>query len=223
MIDQLIIEEQSSFDDYGASVCQRKIGKPKKKSIKKTVPFSNKTYDFSKINGELYWEERELEYVFEMTADTPEELEEMKAAFSGWVMNVIEAKIYDPFIEDYHFIGTYEDMDFEDDEGMDKTTATVKFKAYPYMVANIETTYIFTVTTNKTISVSVVNNSAHRIVPTIFATGEVVFNIGNSSYTVPVGTTTDEILTFEAGTTDFEIQNNNSSCTVKISFFEEVF
>ena len=110
MIDQLIIGGKASFDDFGASVSERKISYPKKKSIKKTVPFANVTYDFSKINGELYWEERTLEYIFEIMADTPEMLEQKKQAFSNWVMNVMNEKIYDPFIPDYHYLGTYEDQ-----------------------------------------------------------------------------------------------------------------
>ena len=74
MIDQLIIGDKASCDDYGASVASRKIVPPKKKEIKETVPFSNVTYDFSAINGEQYWEERELEYTLEIIAPTPEEL-----------------------------------------------------------------------------------------------------------------------------------------------------
>lgn len=56
MLDQLIIGDKSSFDDFDASVSERNISPPKKKEIKETVPFSNVTYDFSKINGELFWE-----------------------------------------------------------------------------------------------------------------------------------------------------------------------
>lgn len=139
MLDQLIIGDKASYDDFGASVALRSIKAPPKKSIKETVPFSNKTYDFSKINGELYWEERELEYVFEITASTPEELEELKRAFLAWVTQVHEKEIHDPFIPDFHFVGTYDDLEVEDDEGLDKTTLTVTFTAYPYLVANVPT------------------------------------------------------------------------------------
>lgn len=40
MIDQLIIGDKASFDDFGASVATRKIKMPKKKSIKETVPLT---------------------------------------------------------------------------------------------------------------------------------------------------------------------------------------
>ena len=93
MLDQLRIGDKYSYDDFFASVAERKIKKPKKKKIKDTVPYSNKTYDFSAINGEVYWEERELEYILELDADTPEELEERKIALSSWLMNVIDTTV----------------------------------------------------------------------------------------------------------------------------------
>lgn len=163
MLDQIIIGGKGSYTDFSASLAGRRIGKPKKKSIKETVPFSNNTYDFSKIDGELYWEEREIEYIFEITADSPEELEELKLAFSGWVMNVFEEDIHDPYIFGYHFKGTYEDMDPEDDEGLDKTTLTVKFTAYPYMIADHSTVFQLTGTTRPTTPLRAVNGSHHPV------------------------------------------------------------
>lgn len=163
MNDQLIIGDKASFDDFEASLAARNIGMPKKKSVKETVPFSNVTYDFSRINGELYWEDRPLEYVFEILASTPEELEELKTAFSSWVMNVFEEEIHDPFIPDYHFIGTYEDIDFEDEETLDKTTVTVKFTAYPYKVANLPTVFELKSNDRYASEWFIENNSAHRV------------------------------------------------------------
>ena len=144
MIDQLRIGDKYSYDDFGASVAERKIGKPKKKTIKETVPHSNITYDFSRINGEIYWEERELQYILELDAETPEELEDLKIDLSNWLMNVFEEDLFDPYIEDYHFKATYEDIDFDDSEVI-KTTATVKFKAYPYMISNAPTKHTITI------------------------------------------------------------------------------
>ncbi len=223
MIDQLIIGDKHSYDDFGASIAERYIGQPKKKSIKETPPHSNVTYDFSAINGEVYWNERELEYIFEMTAETPEELEDMKAAFANWVMNITEKDIFDPFIFGYHFVGTYEDMDFEDDEDIEKTTVTVKFSAYPYKVANVAKRYTFTIPARTTTAASVINEGSHRIVPTLRTDGETVFKVGTVSYAVPAGEITDEKLMFAVGLTEFEIQNPTAAaCIVEISFFEEV-
>lgn len=163
MIDQLIVGDKASYDHYMASLASRKIGLPKKKSVKETIPYSNVTYDFSRINGELYWEERPLEYVFEMLASTPEELEELKSDFSSWVMNVFEEEIHDPFIPDHHFIGTYEEIDFEDEETLDKTTVTVKFMAYPYKVANLPTVFELKSDGTGSKEWGIENKSSHRV------------------------------------------------------------
>lgn len=226
MIDQLIIGDKASYDDFGASLAKRKIGQPKKKSIKETVPFSNKTYDFSAINGEVYWEERELEYVFEMLAETPEELEDAKTAFSNWIMNVMEEDIRDPFIFGYHFIGTFDDISFDDDEGLDKTTVTVKFTAYPYKVADNVKKYTFIVE-NGHMTARVINNSAHRVTPFIKANGafaliqETETSIERWALMAMEGVI-DNFM-FAVGVSEITLQNPNAEAiTVEFSFTEEV-
>lgn len=224
MFDQLIIGERASVDDFDASVASRKIGQPTKKTIKETVPFSNKTYDFSAINGELYWNERELEYVFEIDANTPQELEEKKTAFSDWVMNVLSEKIVDPYIQDYHFVGTFADISPEDDESMLKSTIAVKFNAYPYKIANNPTTCQESIDAGASKSISVVNNSSHRMNPTITTdeTLEIVF--GNTTYTLSAGTYKSGSFMLAVGVNTFEVKNTGAeNATITISFSEEVF
>lgn len=235
MIDQLIIGDKYSFDDFGASLSTRKIGQPKKKTIKESVPYSNITYDFSAINGEVYWEERELEYVFEMTAPTAEQIEEMKAAFADWVMNITQERIYDPFIFGYHFVGTFSDMSFDDDEGLDKTTATVKFTAYPYKVSNLVKKYTFTIAAKGTLAVTLVNNSSHRIAPKFISdygfqiirntadgkeTWSIDRKVGESEI---VDAYTGNVFMLAAGVTQLQLQNDGLvECTVEFTFNEEI-
>ena len=224
MIDQLIIGDKASFDDFGASVAKRVLNQPPKKSIKETVPFSNITYDFTAINGEIYWEERTLEYIFEMIAPTAERLEEMKAAFANWLMNIIQQELHDPLIPDYHFIATYEDMSFDDDEGLEKTTASVTFSAYPYKIANYARGYEFEIPANSSKTVWIENKSSHRITPTITADKAVTLNIKGVSYSMSAGTAKDETLKLEVGINNIYIDNpNGAACSVSISFYEEVF
>lgn len=224
MLDQLIIGDKGSIDEFDASVAERSISTPKKKSIKETVPFSNVTYDFSAINGEVYWEERELTYVFEILADTPEELEEMRTAFSNWVMNVQNEKIYDPFIENYHYVGTFDSLDYADDESVEKTTATVKFLAYPYAIANMQTKYTYNVPAGSSVTVNAYNGSAHRMTPTIVTDAEIVLKLGNVSYAIPQGETTDDTLKLKVGANIMQITNATSADrTVIVKFYEEVF
>ena len=225
MIDQLIIGGKASFDDFGASVATRKIKMPPKKSIKETVPFSNITYDFSAINGETYWEERELEYIFEITADDPETLEELKRKFSAWVMSVQGQELHDPHIPDYHFLATYDDMDPEDDEGLDKTTLTVTFTAYPYMIADVPKVYTVELPASGQVSLRVLNESEHPVSLTVVNTTGITLKIGEAlTAALPAGEGTYGTLKLPAGLTDVVLTNSEAlEGTVRLSFYEEVF
>lgn len=222
MLDQLIIGDKASFDDFGASIAERTINPPPKKEIKETVPFSNVTYDFSAINGELYWGERELEYIFEITAPNPEELENKKTAFANWVMNVMEEKIFDPFIPDFHFLGTYADMTPDDEDNVVKTTITVKFKARPYKIANKPKVYTFTIPANTETAKTVINNSGHKITPIIITDVGIILTLDSGSYSVPIGETTDSSLKLNVGENTLIIQSK-TDCIVTVKFYEEVF
>lgn len=224
MYDQLIIGNRASEDDFCASVMTRHIKAPAKKKITKTVPFSNITYDFTKINGQIYWEQRELEYELEMLAPGPEVLEDMKIEFSNFVMNVINEDIYDPWIQDYHFNGTFESIDFDDDESGVKTTITVVFLAYPYKIANSPKKYAETVLASASKMIYVHANTSHKIIPTITIEGDVRIVYGDVSYATSDAVVTDETFAIENGVNKFYIQNTGeATCSVTISFVEEVF
>lgn len=219
MIDQLRIGNKYSYDDFEASISERKIGSPKKKSIKDTVPFSNVTHDFSMINGEMYWEERSLEYVFEIDAETPERLEEKKIAFSSWIMNVFKEELHDPFIEDYHFTATFEDIEFDDSE-VEKTTATVSFTAYPFMIANIRNVHQYNITSGQVIRLQ--NASAHKVTPTLTASVPVSFTHNGITYSFNAGEITNEALKLDVGLNEITITSAQAGM-LRFQYYREVF
>lgn len=222
MMDQLIIGNKASYDDFEASLYSRKIYNPEKKSIKDTVPFSNQTYDFSAINGEVYWNERQLEYVFEIWADSPEELEAKKQRFFDWIMNVMNEEIHDPFIPDYHFIGTYDSSDPEDAEDIEKTTITVKFAAYPYKLANEKTVLTFNVSASAETSLVITNDSSHRVQPTITCDDDATLSIDGKTFVLSKGTYTYDGLMLKAGTNAVKVKNSASDGAIIFEFVKEV-
>lgn len=222
MIDQLIVGNKSSFDDYEASLKTRIINKPAKKSIRETVPFSNVVYDFTAINGEIYWEERDLEYVLEIMAETPELLEQKKAALASWLMNISDEVLNDPFIKDYHFKVTFDDIKEEDEEDVEKTTITVMFKAYPYMIANEPKILASSLAANVEKEMVIVNESSHRITPTIEADFPVTITMDGVSYGIAAGTTTDDSFKLAAGNNALKLKSANAG-EVKFTFIEEIF
>lgn len=134
MIKQLIIDGKKSYDDFGVYIGTRKISEPKKKTIKESVPFSNVVYDFSKIDGEIYWEERTLEYSFDIAEFTTEEMEVVKSKLLDWLLNVHDTDIYDPYIGDYHFHGSFDSDSWSEDFGAGEIK--VSFSVYPYKISN---------------------------------------------------------------------------------------
>lgn len=221
MIDQLIIGKKSSYDDFEASVKERKDNPPKKKKVKDTVPFSNETFDFSGINGEVYWEERTLEYTFEILATSPEELEEKKQAFVSWVMNVIGEELHDPYVLNYHYLATFDDISVDDSE-VEKSTITVTFTAYPYKIANDKKTFTFNLTEEET-TAYIRNDSSHRITPTFKSEVPFSMRIGNKTYSVPAGETTSYTVWLDPDVNKVFLQSVQGSGTLKIEFSEEVF
>lgn len=221
MIDQLIIGKMASYDDFGASVAERKIIKPKKKSIKETVPFSNVTHDFSAINGEVYWEEASLEYIFEIDADSAEELEDKKRPFVSWVMNVQNEELHDPYIKNFHYLATFDDIDIDDSE-VEKATITVTFTAYPYMICDFPKVAVFQIPEADNI-VTIENNSSHRITPTFKASVECIITKGNASFGIPAGEITDDSITFAPGINTFAVRATGNVGTLTVEFREEVF
>lgn len=222
MFDQIIIDSKRSYDDFSANMSGRKIGSPKKKSIKETVPFSNETFDLSKINGEIYWEERTLEYELEMDADSAEDLERKKLNLSKWLMNIHEAKLTDPFIKGYHFLATFSEIDFDDSE-VEKTVVKVKFTAYPYLIADEETTVTLQSSSLEDVTFEVINNSAHRIVPTLTASAALTFECGSVSYSINEGSYNSSTLMLLPGKNLIKLKANSALAALKITFFEEVF
>lgn len=222
MIDQLIIGEKASFDDFEASVNQRKISKPKKKSIRETVPFSNIVYDFTAINGEIYWEERDLEYILEIIADTPKELEEKKRKLASWLMNITDEVLKDPFIPDYHFRATFDDMEEEDEESIEKTTITVNFKAYPYMIANTAKVFNYNLVAGVDKEVTIVNESSHRITPSIDASIALSVTLDDITYNVPAGIVKDDSFKFKVGSNQILLKSQQDG-VVTFTVVEEVF
>lgn len=222
MIDQLIIGSKHSYDDFEASVKERTINAPAKKKIKETVPFSNTTYDFSAINGEIYWDERALEYTLEITADTPEELEVKKQRVSAWLMSIMGESLHDPHINGYHFIATFDSLNIDDTDDIEKTTLKAKFSAYPYMIADTARVYPVSLSAGDAVDIIVENKSSHRLTPT-FAS-DVAFTVtkGGIVFSVPSGETKDDSFKLNVGDNALTLQATENG-TVTIFFYEEVF
>jgi hypothetical protein len=157
-----------------------------------------------------------------MDAATAEELEEKKIAFNTWVMNVFKEKLHDPFIEDYHFLATFENIDFDDSE-IEKTTVTVTFTAYPFMMSNTKRVFTFNIPTASEEVVQFENKSSHKVTPTLIASVPLSFSYNGTTYSIKAGEMTSDSFRLDAGINMIKIQPVATGGTLRIEYVEEVF
>lgn len=136
----IAINGSHSYRTFDLHIRSRKIGLPEKKTVFSTVPFMNGFYDFSAIAGEAAWGQREIEYSFDLIADSTVELEAAKAELIAWLASVHEAAIIDDDMPDTHFTGSYVSAEFSDDDSGLGSTLTVTFACQPFRRANTATT-----------------------------------------------------------------------------------
>ena len=72
-------------------------------------------------------------------------------------------------------------------------------------------------------TVTLINKSSHRIIPTIVSSGDVAIIRGNIRYAISAGEFSDERIMLSKGVTQFDIENPLAAAvTVEIKFIEEV-
>ena len=122
--------------DFGIEYATSSIGMPAKKLARESVPFTNGSYDFSKVYGELFYDDRTLAYSFELLADSPEELHGDVARLVSWLSSIHDSEIRDDQIPHYHFVGSCSACDVEYDDDLLKAVVTASFEAYPFRIAD---------------------------------------------------------------------------------------
>ena len=141
MTDGIRIKDRHSYRDFGLYIKTRNIGLPEKKSIRQTVPFMNGYYDFTALNGAPAWNERIIEYSFDVIGNTPQELEREVTRFLDWVCNVHDEDIFDDTLTRFHWHGSYESCDVSYDDSGEQAEIKVSFVVHPFKIANEATAY----------------------------------------------------------------------------------
>ena len=211
---------KGSYTDFGLAIKERTISLPSKKTVKEEIPFRNGSYDFSNINGEIYWEERELEYTFDIAEFSTEEMEQIKSKIVDWLLNIHDTDIEDDYSNDYYYHGSYDDNSWSEDFGQGELSIT--FLVYPYKFAKTETVKTIIATTEEQ-TITIQNDSSHRIIPEITTTGLINIIIGSNTYALNTGTHNDSKYLLEKGSNIWKIKADNDTATVNITFRKEVF
>lgn len=129
-----------SYRDMGFSLAPGKdIGQPAKKKILVTVPFSNVEYDYSGVYGSQTYEPRTLSYpfnVYNSVNPSPQNMQVAKMKLMNWLSGLPQGRLYDDAIPGYYFMAELDgDASFDDD--FTAGILTAKFRAYPFMIADL--------------------------------------------------------------------------------------
>jgi len=200
----------------GITVDSRVIGNPSKEKYTVRIPGSSRTFDFSSLYGRQLYNERQLQYVFNIY--------DRRDPTSKINMNVIKQKLLNTYMANYQKEPLYDDAfpnfyfdaeivnapEFSERGGIGKMTVT--FNAYPFMISreveghdiwdifNFETDIAqdvaFEVSGRRTVTLW--NTGAEVANPTIIASGNFQITLGGVTYTVNSGQT--QSLDFELPT-----------------------
>ena len=140
----ITINGKNSFIDFGLVISDKTVGLPTKKVITDTVPFFNGFYDFSNVQGFNFFDDRYLEFVFDITADTQTELEELYTDVLIWLMDTNQSTIYDSESQKT-YVGSLDKWSVEED--ILYKQLTVSFKCQPYSLLATQTIHVTSLAT----------------------------------------------------------------------------
>lgn len=124
--------------DLGFCVSSRALSAPAVKSVRKTIPFMDGSYDFSAVYGRLYYDDRELTYAFDVVGDCPREVERRASELVEFLASIHESDIHDDDSPYYHFRGSTTSIESEWDESGLGVSVTATMTVYPFRIADDE-------------------------------------------------------------------------------------
>lgn len=125
-----------SCKDFGTCYALKEVSSPVKRVITESVPYRNGRYDFSDLEGEPFYENRELKYTFDFIGDRPQEVQKQLDDFTAWIIETTNEEIYDDEMPYYHWYGSCDSTSPSYDESGLAASLEVVFSVYPFRIAN---------------------------------------------------------------------------------------
>lgn len=211
--DGIRINELHSYHDFKLSIKARSISLPEKKSIRETVPYMNGYYDFSALNGAITWNERTIEYTFDVMADNPQALEIDIGRIVDWLCDVHDVDIFDDTLTRYHWHGSYDTCNVKYDDCGECAEIKVAFVVYPFKIADEPTIYTMAEGQYS------IYNTGMIVVPYAYSTSAATVKIGTSIASVPANQKTKLNMDLERGENTVIVTGDDG---IEFSFYEEV-
>ena len=201
------VSGKHNFWDFASCVAFSDSGRPEKKFVTATVPYMSGFYDLSKIYGAIAYESRDVSYTFELLGDDMDDLQRQKTNLLDWLGLVHDEPIYDDTQPNYHYVGSFYEADWEEDETGESGTLTVTFKCQPFLIADRATEESLSVGTH-----TVVNNGQQVSVFAKANSGSATVKINGVIQAV---TTTEQRLTAQLQPGENEVVVTSNSVTLR--------
>lgn len=206
---------------------------PAEKEIKENLPFVQGDYDFSRILGEAIRENRSPTYEFFIKENNRERRKALEIKYENMLLNQGMGRIYDTHNPGYYFYGKCTNAEVTFDDTWQQLKLLVTFDCYPYMISELSEGHdiwdefnfeldIAQITeheVNGSTEITLYNNGATSVVPSIVASSEFLIEMGTVSVTVPPGTNKSELLRLKLGDNKLKVTGNG---TIRFDFFKEL-
>lgn len=213
MTDGIRINDLHSYRNFDLCIKSRSIGLPEKKSIRETVPYMNGYYDFSALNGAPAWNERIIEFSFDVIGETPQALEIEVSKVLNWLCNVHDADIFDDTLTWQHWHGSYHSSDVAYDDSGEQAEVKVSFVVHPFKIANEPTTYTMKSGTYT------IKNMGMVVSPIVSSNAAAAIQIGTYVSSIPANEETKLEIDLKRGDNTVIVSGDG---TVTFSYYEEV-
>lgn len=202
-----------SFEDFGLVINSREIGYPQKQSIRKTVPFMNGFYDYTKLYGRPAWSERVITYTFDIIGFTVEEMEAERMAVVNWLCNIHDEDIFDDAFPDHHFRGSFNEISPSEDG--EQATVSFSFVCYPFLIKNVPKVRI--ADKNDTL---VLVNDGQPVKLKVSSTVSCTITKDGTIYRIPANVPDYEVFVLDEGANNIEVAISGGE--IALSWLEEV-
>lgn len=226
-----------SYEDLNLTLESKTIGNPKKIKALVQIPFSNIEYDMSELYGDQTYENRDLEYSFNVynAADVnKEQMNMIKINALNAYMGVNKRiALYDDAIPGYHFIAEIRDEpSFTENRG--KGLLRIKFDAYAFKISDklegndiwdefcfpLDIAQMTWFKVERERNIILINNGGNGAYPTIIASNPMRLVNGDVSVDIPAGESTSVIFRLAQGVNKIKVIGNG---TIEFRWYKEVF
>lgn len=137
-----IIEKFDFFDfdsrEGGWWLVSRSAPSPMEKEILEVIPYSQGVLDFSMINNDRYFNNRDVTYqLIYVGADYPTR-KGLENGLKDKLMTKGIGVINDTHDANLHWLGKCKSVSVDDDQKNQKLTATIVFDCYPYAISDLQ-------------------------------------------------------------------------------------